>query len=261
MAASLTIYKLRDQTVMNPAIQCDNVSKVFDGRTVLQGCTFQIQHNETIVIVGRSGGGKSVLMKILLGLMEKDSGEVYLDGQPVCYSNGVDNFFSGCYPRNISVVFQQNALFDSMTVLNNIIFMLRHRGYSKYDSRAKAKEMVSRVGLKEWTHNVYPDILSGGMAKRLAIARSLADDSNTIFLDEPTSGLDVQTRNEIIELFKQIKQERNATLCIITHDPYVTRELNASVLMIDHGSTIKFANFQEYDVYLRSCPTKNISVK
>jgi len=196
-------------------IEVDQISKSFGTLSVLNDISLEIQDGETLAIIGRSGSGKSVLMKHLVGLHDPDSGHVYVDGEDLCC---VSYEKLRTLRKRFGVLFQGGALFDSKTSFENIAFPL-HYFSSKTPSEVEARvdeclELVrlSGVGAKK------PSELSGGMRKRVALARAIALAPRYILYDEPTSGLDPETSNTIDELIAHLSNELNVTSVVVTHD-------------------------------------------
>ena len=181
-------------------ISVRGVSKRFYTQPILNRVSFEVGKGESLVILGQSGVGKSVLLKILAKLIAPDQGEVRIE------------------TRNIGMLFQKNALFDSLTVQDNLEFPLRERtSLSRADRRKKALQFLEWVGLANTGHQ-FPDELSGGMQKRLGIARALIVEPEVLFYDEPTAGLDPITSRVIAELMLRLKKEFGTTLVVVTSD-------------------------------------------
>lgn len=192
----------------------DNVRKSFDGdRQVLDGVNLQISKGESHIILGRSGCGKSVLLRCLLGIFEITNGDITVDDISV-----KDKSRSSEYIRKFSILFQGNALFDSMTILENVEFGLKQLGKRSSECKIIAKEQLAAVGLDKNVFNLYPAEISGGMQKRAALARAIAIEPEVLLFDEPTSGLDPITGGMICRLLKDTVQRLGVTALTITHD-------------------------------------------
>ncbi len=198
-----------------PAIRVEGLHKRFGTQEVLRGVDLDIAPAELMVIIGRSGGGKSVLLRHLLGLVRPDAGRVIVDGQDVTTLRGraLDRIREG-----FGVVFQGGALFDSLTVLENVLFPIRERGrVPAPDLLPRAKEALGQVGLAEMGHK-YPAEISGGMRKRVAIARALVTEPRVVFLDEPTTGLDPILVNSIHHLIVGLHRKFGFTAVMVSHE-------------------------------------------
>ena len=217
-------------------IRLDNVHKSFGGKQVLRGVTLEVPKGESMVIIGGSGSGKSVTLKCILGLVPPDSGLITLDGQPV------DKGDHDAFLARFGMLFQGAALFDSLTVWQNVAFRLL-RGKlkrSKAEAREIAIEKLRRVGLAPETADLFPAELSGGMQKRVGLARAIAADPEVIFFDEPTTGLDPIMAGVINELIREIVVEMGATAITITHDMTSVRAIADDVAML-HDGVIKWS--------------------
>ncbi len=219
-----------------PIIELRGVTKSFGRQRVLDDIDLQIERGKTTVIMGRSGTGKSVLLKHIVGLLRPDKGEVYYEGLRIDRLNE-----RALVPirRQISFVFQLNALFDSMTVLENVAFPMTENSTGRID-RLKihrlASQCLNMVGLAGFDHK-RPAELSGGEKKRVAIARAIAMDPppKVILYDEPTAGLDPQRSDVINKLIRQMQQRFNVTGVVVTHDMKCTVEVGDRVLMLFNG--------------------------
>jgi phospholipid/cholesterol/gamma-HCH transport system ATP-binding protein len=201
-------------------IEIKNVYKSYGSKAVLQNLSLTIQKGETLVILGRSGAGKSVLLKLLIGLDKPDSGQIIIDNKPINHLKGAELYK---IIHHMGMLFQAGALFDSMTVGENTAFYLRqHRWFegkklSFSDIRKKASSALAKVGL-EGTESLMPSDLSGGMRKRAALARLIAYHPHILLYDEPTTGLDPITAMQINELIVSIQKELQTTSIVVTHD-------------------------------------------
>jgi phospholipid/cholesterol/gamma-HCH transport system ATP-binding protein len=199
----------------SPKIEFRDVHKRLGRQHILRGLSLSVYPGESLVILGRSGGGKSVLLKHLIGLIRPDSGEIFVDGEDITKFSERDLIR---VRRKITMVFQGGALFDSMTVGENVAFPLREeRCYSESEIRDKVKEMLEAVGLPGQEHKM-PSELSGGMKKRVALARSVIRQPEVILYDEPTAGLDPIMTANIDCLIKAMQSRFNTTSITITHD-------------------------------------------
>jgi len=196
-------------------IQVDNISKSFGTLSVLNDISLEIRDGETLAVIGRSGSGKSVLMKHLVGLHDPDSGHVFVDGEDLCC---VSYEKLRTLRKQFGVLFQGGALFDSKTSFENIAFPLRYFSSKTPDEvKARVQECLDLVRLSG-VGSKSPSELSGGMRKRVALARAIALEPQYILYDEPTSGLDPETSNTIDELIAHLSDELNVTSVVVTHD-------------------------------------------
>lgn len=212
-----------------PKISLQGVHKSFGTKKVLAGLDLSIPAGESMVIIGGSGTGKSVLLKCILGIMNPDAGEILIDGQPAARANR-DEFLA-----RFGMLFQGGALFDSLPVWRNVAFRLLHEGTEKGAARDIAIEKLRRVGLKPEVADLFPAELSGGMQKRVGLARAIAAQPEIIFFDEPTTGLDPIMSGVINELIREIVVEIGATAMTITHDMSSVRAIADKVAMIHDG--------------------------
>lgn len=196
-------------------VRIENLYRALQGHPVLQGVSLAIERGQVLALIGPSGGGKSVLLKHVVGLMRPDAGRVYVDGQDVhCLSRRKLNALHGRF----GFLFQNGALFDSMTVFENVAFPLQNR-YKLADSEVEKRVRVEldQVGLDGHGHK-YPDELSGGMAKRVALARALVTSPEVMLFDEPTTGLDPIIVESIHKLIKSSHERMRFTGIIVTHE-------------------------------------------
>lgn len=214
-------------------IQINNISKSFSGRSVLKDVSFTFQTGKVNIIIGGSGSGKTVLIRCMVGLNEVDSGEALYDGR-----NFYDLNFKGKKEirKEIGMLFQGGALFDSKTVEENVVFPLSmFTELSESEKRDRANFCLQRVNLLNANH-LFPSELSGGMKKRVAIARAIAVQPKYLFCDEPNSGLDPKTSIVIDNLIKEITEEYDITTIVITHDMNSVIEIGDHILFIYEGS-------------------------
>lgn len=216
-------------------IELLGVHKAFGTNRVLQGVDLTIARGTSMVIIGGSGTGKSVLLKCILGLIRPDSGTITLDGQDVTKGDR-DAFLA-----RFGMLFQGGALFDSLRVWENVAFRLLrgHQKLPKDQARAIALEKLARVGLNERVADLYPAELSGGMQKRVGLARAIAAQPGIIFFDEPTTGLDPIMSGVINALIREIVTEMGATAMTITHDMSSVRAIADNVAML-HGGRVRW---------------------
>ncbi|MCU4654754.1 ATP-binding cassette domain-containing protein [Roseibacterium sp. SDUM158016] len=212
-------------------IRLEGVTKAFGAKQVLRGIDLDVETGESLVVIGGSGTGKSVLLKCILGLVRHDAGRILLDGEDVTRTDR-DAFLA-----RFGMLFQGGALFDSMPVWQNVAFrLLRGPGrLPKAEARAVAIEKLARVGLDADTAELYPAELSGGMQKRASLARAIAAEPDIIFFDEPTTGLDPIMSGVINALIREIVTEMGATAVTITHDMSSVRAIADRVAMLHAG--------------------------
>ena len=196
-------------------ISVKNVSKSFGSKKVLDGLDLDVPRGETVVIMGRSGSGKSVLLKLIAGLIPVDAGEIWFNGTEISKLNSKK---LNALRQKIGMLFQSAALFDSMTVAENVAFMLdQHTNYPKPEMLKIVEEKLELVDL-EGVQHLRPAELSGGMRKRVGLARALAFDPDVILYDEPTTGLDPVTCTEINQLISDLHERLQVTSIVVTHD-------------------------------------------
>lgn len=196
-------------------IKFENIKKSFEGKEILKGISGEFKQGKTNLIIGSSGTGKSVLLKIIVGLIDPDEGAIYFNGRD--FTKG-DKKMRTAIRRDIGMLFQGGALFDSKNVEENIMFPLDlTKDMSRSEKLDRANWCLKRVGL-EGANKKMPSELSGGMKKRVGIARAIVDDIKYLFVDEPNSGLDPQTSIVIDELIDEITKELNITTVVVTHD-------------------------------------------
>jgi phospholipid/cholesterol/gamma-HCH transport system ATP-binding protein len=218
-----------------PKIELVDVRKAFGGNPVLAGVSLRVMPGESLVVIGGSGTGKSVMLKCILGILRPDAGRILVDGRPF---EQIDRrgFF-----RHFGMLFQGGALFDSLPVWQNVAFRLRHarKPLGRADARALAIDKLARVGLGPETADLYPAELSGGMQKRVGLARAIATDPEVIFFDEPTTGLDPIMAGVINELIRELVTEIGATAVTITHDMRTVQSIADHVAML-HGGRVRW---------------------
>lgn len=214
-------------------IEVKNITKSFDGRTVLHDISTIFEDGKTNLIIGRSGSGKTVMIKNIIGLMRPDSGQILYDGRDLTSMNKTD---LKSLRKEMGMLFQGSALFDSMTVLENVMFPLNMFSKSSSNEKLKRAEFcLDRVNLSEAGH-LYPSEISGGMMKRAAIARAIALNPKYLFCDEPNSGLDPKTSLLIDDLIHDITVEYNMTTVINTHDMNSVMNIGDNIVFIKEGN-------------------------
>lgn len=213
-------------------IQVKNVWKSFEGVQVLKNVTTQFEKGKANLIIGRSGSGKTVLMKCLVGLLQHDSGSIIYDNHDISTMTFAERRI---IRQELGMLFQGGALFDSMTVEENVIFPLNmFSTMSREEKIERANFCLNRVNLENVNH-LYPAEISGGMKKRVAIARAISNSPSYLFCDEPNSGLDPRTAIVIDNLISEITREFNMTTVINTHDLNSVMEIGDKVAFIHKG--------------------------
>ena len=214
-------------------IEIKNVRKSFNGKVVLQDVSAKMEPGKTNLIIGTSGSGKTVLMKTIIGLMSVDSGEILYEGRDLTKMGEKE---LKQLRMQIGMLFQGGALFDSKTVEANVMFPLdMFTSMSIQDKLKRVDEVLDRVNLKD-TNKKYPAELSGGMKKRVALARAIVQNPKYLFCDEPNSGLDPQTSLVIDKLVKEITTEYNITTVINTHDMNTVMESGDNIVYLYNGN-------------------------
>jgi phospholipid/cholesterol/gamma-HCH transport system ATP-binding protein len=217
------------------AVRLDQVTKAFGGRKVLDDVSFEVPAGSGFVILGRSGTGKSVMLRHMIGLVRPDSGRVFVCQDEISALSGSP---LARVRQKIGFLFQNAALFDSISVGENVAFPLRrHTRMREQEIRTRAKEKLAAVGL-ESDYDKMPANLSGGMRKRAGLARALALDPEILLVDEPSAGLDPITAGEIDTLLGDLKQRGGVTLVVVTHNIPSARRLGDELLMLHEGRII-----------------------
>ncbi|MGD9538884.1 MAG: ABC transporter ATP-binding protein [Alphaproteobacteria bacterium] len=226
-------------------IACRGVTKAFGDKQVLRGVDLDVNESESMVIIGGSGTGKSVTIKCILGLIRHDAGSIEIDGAEVSKLSARER---EAVNRKFGMLFQGGALFDSLPVWENVAFGLIHaRRMPRRKARDLAVEKLGMVGLDAEVGRLFPAELSGGMQKRVALARAIATEPEIIFFDEPTTGLDPIMADVINDLIVEITRKLGATAVSITHDMASVRKIADKVAMIYEGRIIWSGSIQEID--------------
>jgi phospholipid/cholesterol/gamma-HCH transport system ATP-binding protein len=213
-------------------IEVRNVSKTFGTQQVLRGVSLDIERGEAVVIIGRSGGGKSILLKHLIGLLQPDSGTVRVDGEDI---TAMDERNLLRVRRKYGMLFQMAALFDSLTVEENVGFVLRRQGLeSEAEIRRRVAEALEMVELPGIGHKM-PSELSGGMRKRVGLARAIVYRPEIVLYDEPTTGLDPIAADNIDRLIRRVWETLHVTSIAVTHDMKSARTISNRILMLHEG--------------------------
>jgi phospholipid/cholesterol/gamma-HCH transport system ATP-binding protein len=227
-----------------PAVRLDNVIKSFGARRVLDGVSMAVPEGAGFVILGRSGTGKSVTLRHIIGLVRPESGRVYVRGEEISALEGED---LARVRRQIGFLFQSAALFDSISVGENVAFPLRRHAKLRDDEiRGRAAAKLAAVGLDK-DFDKMPGELSGGMRKRAGLARAMALDPAILLVDEPSAGLDPITSEEIDELLLDTKTRGGTTLIVVTHNIPSARKLGDKVVMLHDGRIAAEGTFGELE--------------
>jgi phospholipid/cholesterol/gamma-HCH transport system ATP-binding protein len=229
-----------------PKIAFKDVHLAFCQKQVLKGINLEVAKGESLVVIGGSGSGKSVLIKTVLGITTPDQGQVVVDGENVV---GIIGQKREALNSKIGMLFQGGALFDSLKVWENVAFGLIQTGVAKGDAaRSLSIETLARVGLDKTVADLMPVELSGGMQKRVALARAIADQPEIIFFDEPTTGLDPIMSDVINHLITECVQDLGATAITITHDMRSARTIADKVAMLYDGKIVWDAPVADLDI-------------
>lgn len=237
-----------DDRQPEPYIQFVRVSKAFDELRVLIDVSFEIRRGEMVVVLGRSGVGKSVTLKHILGFLKPDEGEVFVDGREVSKMTEVE---LAEVRRHVTMVFQSGALFDSLTVGENIAFPLRERalrgaGLDEDQIQARVNELLALVDLTE-ALDLKPSDLSTGMKRAVAIARALAAEPDAILYDEPTTMVDPLMAQMVGDLILKLKRQKGLTSVVVTHDMKLARKLADRLVFLEDGRVAFFGTPAEMD--------------
>lgn len=226
-------------------IKIENLYKSFDKKHVLKGVNLEVHDKESLVILGGSGSGKSVLIKTITSLMEADSGKIIIDGKDIAHISGNER---SAIMNKFGFLFQGGALFDSLKIWENVAFrLINHENIYKDDAKAIAIDKLKVVGLGADVADLYPVELSGGMQKRVSLARAICADPEIIFFDEPTTGLDPIMSDVINNLIVKSSKSVGATTVTITHDISSVRKIADKVALLFDGKIIWQGTVKEMD--------------
>ncbi len=213
-AAESTFHEIDDRERAIPAIEFRNVRLAFDERTILNGLSFKVMKGETKIILGGSGGGKSTIIKIVLGLLKPDEGQVLVDGEDITHYNELEMMR---VRKKIGMVFQEGALFDSLSVYDNVAYRLHEQNVPEDEVEKEVRRMLRFVNMEDAIDKM-PAELSGGMRRRVGIARALIGDPKIVLFDEPTAGLDPPTARTICELAMKLRDLEDVSSIFVTHE-------------------------------------------
>jgi phospholipid/cholesterol/gamma-HCH transport system ATP-binding protein len=231
------------ETGNEPAVGVENLYKCFGSQKVLNGITLAVNRGETLAVLGRSGTGKSVLLRIIIGLEKPDSGSVCIHGEDIA-GRALDQL--GKIRMKIGFLFQHAALYDSLNVEQNVAFPLVHhrREMSSSEQSSRVKELLAEVGMGAAIQKM-PSDLSGGMQKRVALARALALEPNILLLDEPTAGLDPISSAEICDLVLKLQQEHHMASIVVTHDLVSAKTIANRLALLNEGIVVIDGTFED----------------
>jgi phospholipid/cholesterol/gamma-HCH transport system ATP-binding protein len=228
----------------DPMVMATGIEKYFALNHVLRGCSMTVWPRETIAILGRSGSGKSVTLRQLIGLEPCDGGSIEFEGREL---TGLDERALAPIRRRVAMLFQGSALFDSMSVFDNLAFPFReHRGAAESELPERVRGLLAKVGLGG-IEDRYPADLSGGMKKRVALARALALEPDALLFDEPTTGLDPMTSASIARLIADTRRDTGSTVVVVTHDVVLARRVADRIAFLDRGRFRFVGTFDEAD--------------
>jgi phospholipid/cholesterol/gamma-HCH transport system ATP-binding protein len=227
----------------NP-IMIRGLRKAFGSQVVMNGIDLNIDRGKTLAVLGQSGTGKSVLLKLIIGLMRPDSGSIEIEGQDIAK---VSRDQLNQIRKKIGFLFQNAALYDSLTVAENVDFPLaRNTQLSREQRKQRVRELLSKVGMERAADKM-PSEISGGMQKRVGLARALALNPEIVLFDEPTAGLDPITADEIDGLITDLKKEQSMTSIVVTHDIHGVRFYSDRVVMLREGSIAMDGTFADFE--------------
>ncbi len=219
-----------------PAIEFRDVFLAFDDKVILNGVSFTVRRGETKIILGRSGGGKSTIIRLILGLLKPDGGEIVIDGEEITDYSEVQMM---SVRKKIGMVFQEGALFDSLSVYDNVAYRLHEQGVPEEEVEKEVRRMLQFVALEDAIDKM-PVELSGGMRRRVGIARALVGDPEIVMFDEPTAGLDPPTARTICELAIKLRDLEDVSSIFVTHEMKNLEYLSSEYAVVDENGEVIF---------------------
>src|SRR3984885_7939304 len=232
------------QTSAGPAVVVQGLHKSYGEQKVLNGLDLTLGSGQTVAVLGRSGTGKSVLLRLIVGLQKPDAGTIQMQGQEITGANLEE---MNEIRKKIGFLFQHAALYDSLTVEENIAFPLRrHTEMTAAQRSERVRELLASVGM-EADLNKMPSDISGGMQKRVGLARALALEPGILLLDEPTAGLDPITSGEIDELILKLQEEREVASIVVTHDLFSAKTIGDRIALLDQGNVVIEASYEDLE--------------
>ena len=236
LAAESTFREVDDRDRAIPAIEFRNVTMIYDGRKVLNDLSFKVMKGETKIILGGSGCGKSTTIKLVLGLLKPDDGQILVDGEDITSYSEADMMR---VRKKIGMIFQEGALFDSLSVYENVAFKLHEQGVPEDEVEGEVRRMLRFVNL-EAAIDKMPAELSGGMRRRVGIARALVGDPKIVLFDEPTAGLDPPTARTICELAMKLRDLEDVSSIFVTHEMNNLDYLTSEYAVVNEAGEVVF---------------------
>ena len=235
-AADSTFAEVDNQERIVPAIEFRDVLLAFDDRIILNKLSFKVMKGETKIILGGSGGGKSTIIKLVLGLLKPDAGRIFVDGEDITDYSEAEMM---SVRKNIGMVFQEGALFDSLSVYDNVAYRLHEQGVPEDHVEPEVRRMLRFVNLEDAIDKM-PSELSGGMRRRVGIARALIGDPKIVLFDEPTAGLDPPTARTICELAMKLRDLEDVSSIFVTHEMNNVEYLCSEYAVVNEEGAVVF---------------------
>ncbi|MCU1334304.1 MAG: transporter related protein [Candidatus Angelobacter sp.] len=220
----------------DPYFYFQNVFKSFDAQKVLEGVSFRVYPGETVCVLGRSGVGKSVCLRLIMGFLKPDAGRIFVAGHDI--TSYTEEQLQQVHKR-VTMVFQDGALFDSLTVAENVAFPLVEKGFDEQQVEARVDELLDLVGMKQ-VRNYLPAGISTGMKRAVAIARAVASDAEAILFDEPTTMVDPLMARRLGRLINRLKTEMKLTSVVVTHDMRLVERVADRVVFLEGGHVVLY---------------------
>jgi phospholipid/cholesterol/gamma-HCH transport system ATP-binding protein len=227
---------VNDRNRIAPVIEFRDVHLAFDDKVILDGVSFSVRRGETKLILGRSGGGKSTTIRLILGLLKPDSGQIFIDGEDITEYTEVEMM---PIRQKIGMVFQEGALFDSISVYENVAYRLREQNIEEEEIEHEVRRMLQFVALEDAIDKM-PAELSGGMRRRVGIARALVGDPEIVLYDEPTAGLDPPTARTICELAIKLRDLQDVSSIFVTHEMNNVGYLSSEYAIVNEEGKVVF---------------------